>query len=230
MSMIINPYWFVAGGGGGPTIIPTTNLLFEHRGPDLTAGDGNLITTWLDHQPTNNDLGQMFGGPVQRDNTLNGLPTAEMGGNREMVLTSTQSVSAFTYAAVMKCIDGNPRTLMAGNANSPQVRINANKIELLKATTALIGTSTTTLSTSTFYTVGVTYDGTNYVFYVNGATAGSGSNAQTFSDPVRYLGASAVNAEEFAGNIAHQALYDAVLSGTDLTDLFDAMRNLWGHY
>lgn len=227
MSMLINPYVFGVGGGGS-TVIPTTNLLFEHRGTGLTGSDGAAIATWVDHQPTANDL-TASSTPTKRDNTINGHPTAEFSAS-QMDLTSAETISSFTYAAVMKCTDGNPRTLIGGNADSPQVRINSNKIEVLKATTALIGASSTTLSTSTFYTIAVTYDGTNYAFYLNGVADGSGSNAQTFSDPVRYMGARSINQERFLGFIFHHALYDAVLSGPDLASLFTAMRNLGNHY
>jgi hypothetical protein len=228
MNLIVSPYP-VIGGGGGPTILPTTNILYEHRGSDLAVGNNNGITSWVDHQPTANHL-NASSLPVQRDNTLNGLPTAEFGGAAQMNLANAETVSAFSYVALMKCNDGGTRTLMAGNGGSPQVRIDGNKIQILKATIALIGTSTTTLSTSTYYTVAVTYDGTNYVFYLNGVADGSGSNAQTFADPVRYLGASVINAERFFGNVALQALYGGVWSPTDRADVFTAVRNLGAHY
>lgn len=223
----IQQVMMVTGNTSGSTAIPTTNLLFEHRSPDLTAGDGNGIATWEDHQPSNIDL-SASSQPIQRNNTLNGLPTAEFGGAAQMNLSAGQTVSSFTYFAVMKCTDGNPRTLMAGNSDSPQVRINANKIDLLKATTALIGTSSTALSTSTYYKIVVTYDGTNYAFYLNNVADGSGSNAQTTPNPVLYLGARSINAERFLGNVAHQGLYNAVLSTGDRNSLNTALTNLWG--
>lgn len=209
------------------TAIPATNLLYEHRGPDLTGADGAAISTWIDHQPTGNNL-TGSATPDKRDNTLNGLPTAQFGGADGLGLTTPQSVSSFTYFAVMKCTDSNPRTLAAGDGSSPQIRINSNKIELLKATVAVIGTATTTLSTGTFYKIVVTYDGTNYAFFVNNVADGSGSNAQTFSDPVRYLGVRSLVSEPFAGFIAHQGLYDVAINSTVRGDLNTALTNLWG--
>lgn len=212
--------------------LPSTGLQFEYRGNDLTAGDGNLITVWDDHAGSNDAVGGTTNRPTQRDNTLHGLPTAQFTDPNSRTLTTPVSAGSnvnFTFYAVMKCSDSNPRTLLAGDGGSPQIRINGNKINLLRATTDDMGSSSTSLSTSAYYTIACSYDGTTVRFYLNGAADGTSVTSKTFVDPVRYVGTRTGN-EYFSGFIAHIIFYNAVQSGADTTATFAYLRALWATY
>jgi len=228
VSFLLNPYLFAAPAN---TAIPTTNLLFEHRATDVSGADDTRLSAWPDHYvPTSHNLSAAGGGYIF-NNILNGHPIVRFKGLDAFNLTTGVNPSAYTYAAVMKFTGGSgAQTLLSGVSGSIQIRINSNKLNLLKNATANIASNTTTLSGSTFYTVAVTYDGTNYAFYLNGAADGSGSNSQSFSGTASVVGRRGQGDESFTGDLAHHALYSAVLNSTDLTALFDAMRNLWAHY
>jgi len=66
-------------------------------------------------------------------------------------------------------------------ASGIEVRINASKINLLKATVADMGSSATSMSASTYYSGGVSYDGATARYYLNGNPDGTSSSAQTFN-------------------------------------------------
>lgn len=63
-------------------------------------------------------------------------------------------------------------------------------VGLTKTSTAAIGSSAVSLSAGADYDIGVSYDGTTALFYVDGIASGSGSNAQSF----------ALNSQHFLGS------------------------------
>ena len=157
-----------------------------------------------------------------------------------MLLDVDVSVQDFTYIAVMRCTvstASTPCTLLGlgtssrggASGSGPQVRIYQSKINILKQNVANIGSSSTSMSTSDFYTVGVTYSSPDAAFYLNGSADGTASSAQTFTNPFRTQGEGHPG-EDFTGYIAEDFLADRVLDSTELSDIFDAMRSRWGHY
>lgn len=218
----------------GSVVTPVT-FDIEFRGDQLTAGNNNSISTWVDNIGANDFLSSTTDRPVQKDSTLNSLPTAEFNGFKHMTLTSTPAtVTSFTFIAVMKGTDFSNRSLIGGDGG-PQVRLSSGKINLLHGGVADLGSSATTLSTGTWYTVAVTYNGTIARFYVNGATDGTASNTHTMTNPIKYMGARDTNNELMFGNIAHWAFAGSVLDpNVELLNggggMSDSMRTLWAHY
>ena len=85
-------------------------------------------------------------------------------------------------------VAGNTQTIYGTGSNGVQLRVNTdNTVALLKSGVAQIGTSTGTLSATTWTHVAVTYDGASAAFYLNGAASGTASSAQTFSHGQQYF-------------------------------------------
>lgn len=208
--------------------------IFENRGDQLTAGADNPIDTWVDNIGANDFLSSGSDRPIQRDSTLNGMPTAQFNAAEKMTLTTDPATTTnLSYLGVIRVAGGGNHTLLGGDSG-PQVRISGAKINLLHGGVQDIGSSTTSLTNNTWYTVGVTYDGTIARFYLNGATDGTASVSHTMTNPVRYMGVRDGTSDFLDGFIAHDVFYDAVLSAGDMTNggggKTDAIRALWAHY
>ncbi len=93
-------------------------------------------------------------------------------------------------------------------------------LELLHTFTLLIGASNTqTVTTGVWYHTGVSYNGTNFVFYWNGVAVGSGSNATTVSSAQYYIGSSGSGTEFFNGTLADIASWNVVLTAAEFAAL-----------
>lgn len=219
--------------GTGDLVTPAA-AIFENRGDQLTAGDGNPIDTWVDNIGTNDFLSTGSERPTQRNNTLNSMPTAEFTAAEKMTLTTSPSATTnLSFLAVVKVPGGGNYTVL-GSDSGPQVRINVNKIQFLHGGVLLMGTSLSSVTANTWWTIGVTYDGSTVKFYLNGVADGTDSVSHTFSNPVKYIGVRDSTSERFAGNMAHVAFYDTALGTSDMTNggggKTDALRTLWAHY
>lgn len=239
---LINSFWYAVGGGGGCVLlpdVPTSNLEFDHVGPCITGADGADISLWVDSSSAGNNLtnGDAGSNPNIKAAFLNGLNVAEYAGGQLLVLDSPLSVTSLTYVSVMRCTADTTSILCSllsnddfGGSGSPQIRIFQSKVHLVKRGVTVIGSGSTNLNTANFYTVGITYDGTNWAIYLNGSADGSGSNAQTFDQPIKHQGASNAGNENFIGYIAEDLLWTRVLDGAELITVFDALRDRWAHY
>jgi hypothetical protein len=121
----------------------------------------------------------------------------------------------------------------SGNGGSGKAfRISSGgKLEFLKANAASLGTSTTTLSTSTLYVVGFDYNSPSGTFYLNSGTDGTVSSAQTFSNPTTdcFVGSQDNAATTpFAGHVIEVVYYDNQISGTDITNVISYERARYG--
>lgn len=229
--------------------LPTRRLMFEFRAESLLGADATGISEWAAFsRPYANPTGVAGAGnwaatqgtganqPTCKTGIINGYSVARFDGGDFLNIPNTGSgMNKFSYFAVMKCTDSGIRTLFAGDGSSAQVRINANKIELLRAAVSLMGTSTTALSTTTFYTVGVTYDQAGSApqlrFYVNGSPDGTATNSTDLSVGNLYIGKRAVvSAELFLGDMVHHAFYYDVVTITEFDQIHHVLRSLYGHY
>jgi hypothetical protein len=223
-------------GGGGCGLLsgaPTTNLQFDHVGACLTGNDGDAITAWVDSSAAANDLGTFAGGPTKENNVINGLAVAKCNGDDNAIFSTPIAVtSGFTYIAVLNPTDfTGQRSLIAGPSGSVQVRFNGAKINLLKCAVADMGSSSTILSIGTFYTIGVTYDGTTVRFYLNGSADGTSTTSQTFTADITRIWVNPANGSETGHcELAEHLLWSSVLSGGDLTTVFNALRTKYAHY
>jgi hypothetical protein len=207
------------GGGFVPTDLGAT-LLYWGDTSQIVGLSNNDPATLPDFSGNGNDAVLVGGDLSDRLPTYitagpNSLPTLRFDGNDRLGFTSTITLSSFTFFAVLKCTDGSDRTVLGGTASgAPQLRISSNKPNLLKGQTANIGSATTSLSTSDYYVVAVTYDGTDAAFFLNGSADGTATSAQTFTNPVALIGDR--GGESYLGDIAEILICDSVLNGTNL--------------
>jgi len=82
-------------------------------------------------------------------------------------------------------------------------------------------TSTGTVTAGVWTLVGFTYDGTNYVFYINGASAGSGTlNSSYLSNSTTQVGGATVLSQYMNGYMDDVRIYNRVLSASDMSQLY----------
>lgn len=221
-----------AGGGGG---IPVSGLQYRFVGDDLVGADGAAQSSWPAGAGTVITCSQATEAlqPIKKTAIINGHDVARCAANKMMLfdsipaLTNTLSFFAvFTYAG-----SGGSFMGTGGENQCPQVRIQSNKIELLASGAAVLGASSTTLSTGTAYTIGVLFDNSlssdRVKFYLNGVADGTGNNSTPMTGRTgRILSSS--DGERFNGDLAEMFNYDRVVSGSELTEIFDALRALYG--
>ncbi len=107
-----------------------------------------------------------------------------------------------------------------------QFRINGNygneTLELLSQASKSVGVSAGTIPTTTWTHVAVTFEGTNYVFYINGSASGTGANATTFTSRNTRIGEQVfLWGEGFSGTMDDVRIYNRVLTGTEITTLYN---------
>jgi hypothetical protein len=220
----------------GGVAVPAPQV--EYDGRSLTGTDGDDIHTWPDTSGNARDATGVQG-PKIFNNVLNGHPIARyVGGSGEKLdFTGNAVTNVFTCVSVMKCTDAGTRTILAegtGGDGPPRFYIDSNKIVLSEDDNVNLGPSSTSLSTSTYYTVGASYNEAAsgaYVFYLNGATDGSGANATPdFTRRFSRVGCRSGNQNPFKGDIAYVAYWSSILTSGQLTALFANLRLVWGHY
>ena len=215
--------------------VPAPEVEFDGR--NLTGTDGTEITLWEDSSGNNRDaIEGAVDGPILKTGILNGHSIARWDGNiRALEFTGNATSPTFTVIAVVKCTDGNTRTVLSegsNGSNAPIFSISTNKIRLWEIDVGQVGISSTSLNTTSFFTVAVTFDDTtnNFAFYLNGSADGSGTQAAAFSRRFSRIGLKGGNLERFLGDIAYVAYWNTVLDSTQLTEVFDDLRAVWAHY
>lgn len=123
-----------------------------------------------------------------------------------------------------------------GYSGAADFRVYANyELYLVNSSITNIGHNNTSLLQNIWYHAVVTYDGTNYAFYLNGIPDGSGVNVQDFT--YKYIDAighfySAY--QEFNGKIDNVMIFNRALTASEVTKLYRepfAMFNnneVWG--
>lgn len=183
--------------------------------------DGGNIATWPDSGPNGYTLDQPFSRyAIYKTGIVNGLPVGRFSSSNARNATASSSLTSTTlFAVVRPTTTTGQQTIRGADASGGlQFRLSSGKVNLTKQGVAVIGTGATTLSTSTFSVVAATYvDTTSWVVYLNGASDGSGSHAQTLTAAkTTTVGANSLfGGEDFGGDIAEVIVYDSVLGSTD---------------
>lgn len=195
--------------------------------------DGCNLKNWGDLSGAGSALTTSGNCPVWKTNIKNGLPVARFAASPSIALSSSQANNqkprSVGFVGMMPHVNNN-NTIFDGSSggNGMAFDTNANNFRFLKANTALIGANTTTLVDSTFYIVFVTYDGSgNYVWYLNGAADGSGTNNQTFSNSLTALGDSNVGGARFEGDMCAFVQGGGAWSSTDVGNMTTYWNNKW---
>ena len=230
-------------GGGGSTPPVTTNLILNWDAREVTVADGAIVQSgdWLDLSASANH-------PVNTSGSANsphyratggpgGLASVEFNGNATngfFSLTNTIAPTNCTIFAVCKPSDPNPRTLISGPGTAFQYRTNSLKQDILSAGTTLYGSSLTSLSTSVFKQINVTFNNTTRAFAFRLSQASDGSGTGGGSSPAANMNAVGWNEanvsthEPWLGFISHLLIYNTILSGGDITTMESWLNSEWG--
>lgn len=222
---------------GTATATTFTGPEAEFDARNLTGSDDSEITLWEDSSGNNRDAAEgAVNGPILKTGILNGNSIARWDATvRGLDFSNATNPTSFTIIAVVKCTDSVLRTILSestNGSNAPVFGIDNNKMRLHELDIGDVGISSTTMNTTSFYTVAVTYDdaGTAYAFYLNGSADGSGSYNANWSRPFNRIGLRGGNQSTFKGDIAYVAFWHSVLSSGELTTRFDDLRTVWAHY
>jgi hypothetical protein len=169
--------------------------------------------------------------PIYKTAQQNGLPIVRFNSSGVvdfLTLDTPISLTPFTMFAVVKPSNvGSIYSIWAGLTGSPQWRLTSQTQELLKQSIASIGSASSTISTSSFTAIAVTYSNPTYRFYKQSSSDGTGSNAQTFTDSVYYLGAAFGTIEAFDGDIGETLIYNRLLSSDEVLSRLNDLNNRW---
>ena len=212
---------------------------FDSR--SLLGADNSAITQWDDvsgnvrHATQGDNTLQ----PTVQTNELNSLQVARFVPVDHLNWSGNAPTNSFTVIAVIKQTGGSASTRAIisaasglGEGDIPTIWLSSNKIEVIRTDIAVLATSTTSLNTSSFYTIACTYDGSTgaYAFYLNENADGSGTaGTATFAHFSR-IGARNGNQSSFDGDMAYVGLWTGILGGTELTSRFNTLRTTWNHY
>lgn len=220
---------------------PTTGLDVQFDARSLLGADNTAISQWDDTSGNARNATQADGSlqPTVQTNEQNSLQVARFVPVDHVNWSGNAATNSFTVVAVIKQSggSGSARTVISANSGGaegdiPTIWISANKIELVRTDISILATSNTSLDTTSFYTIAVTYNGSTgaYQFFLNGSADGSGTVATVTWAHFSRIGARNGNQSSFSGDIAYVALWNQVLSGGDLTLVFNSLRTTWAHY
>ena len=159
---------------------------------------------------------------------------AEVTGSSEIQISYPLTISAWVYPTVAGS-STNLRTIISwGYAAAGQGRFlglkGANNNLSFGSYTSDV-TSTTTLSLNTWYHVAATVDTGSTKLYIDGSLDHTGSNTlNSFTYSKTHVGelfyAQTNPARHFAGNIDELALFNSVLSGSEITQVYNSRSAL----
>jgi hypothetical protein len=174
--------WLTFGKGGpGGSASSAFGMFDAARG---VPGKTNVFGTGPAHYQCVTSVGPVLRFNVTGSGTVDSarLPVGDSNGS------GSPGGNVMTLMCLFNLADATVNQALYGaNTNGVEWRINSTgKQEFLKSGVVLIGTSTTAITTGVWQTCGVTYDGTNAAFYLNGLQDGTASSAQTFTHSQQY--------------------------------------------
>lgn len=219
--------------------LTTPDVEFDAR--DLLGADNSAITQWDDRSGNARHATQGDGSlqPTVQTNELNSLQVARFVPVDHLNWSGNAATDIFTVIAVIKQSGGSASTRAIisaasglGEGDIPTIWLSSNKIEIVRTDIAILATSTTSLNTTSFYTIACTYNGSTgaYQFFLNGSADGSGTaGTATFAHFSR-MGARNGNQSSLDADMSYLGLWTGELSGTELTARFNALQTVWAHY
>jgi hypothetical protein len=240
-----------AAAGGGSTPVPGTipDLVFWMRSDLVLGGTGGYglpllqnSTPWLTGLSavgaTTATTGVLVSGTQL--NSLNVLAWPGSSAGRYQFPDNANSTCCmgvlfhkFTIFIVANAssFSGSP-TFFSGPSSSLAFRLETSgKMGLVKDFVALIGTSTTAQTVSTWFQGNATYDDSSgaFAFRSSQAANGSGTNVVGITVISNSIGwDNGGGAGDFAGSIAEIIIYNRVLSGGEITSVESYLNTKWG--
>lgn len=201
-----------------------TQVFQDSSGLVPCAIDGQSVGAWKDLSGAGVNL-TSGSPPTWKTNLTNGKPGVRFAAGVSTPMTSSQANNQkpFSVGIVVRMVNAaNNCTVLDGQSsgNGLAVDVNANTFRALKANVAVLGASTTTLANNTFYIAIFTYDGSgNYTWTINNASAGTGTNNQTFSDTQTQMGRANGGSALFDGDILAMVKGSATWTSTEVSKL-----------
>lgn len=239
-----------AGGGVGSSssAVPATipDLFYWWESDNILGSSGKKIrclqnrTPWDATSPKSNNNNV---GATVASSTLNSLPVLDFPGTsagRYASLATPGSGYEFgrilsgggTVFVVFNADAAADMAMISGDIGSVEMRFtSARKLSLEKTWTLTLGTSTTALSTGTWYQANATYNPSTgaYAFRVGRAADGSGTNVQSITGQTISVGYNWYgNVIDYDGKIAAIIAYDRVLSGGEIASVETYLNSKWG--
>jgi len=165
---------------------------------------------------------------------INGKKALYFDGNdylTKATLTNCPS-GDFTFVTVVNMSGtANYPVFMNGPSSGFVVRLDASaRPQVVKDGIANIANANTALGTSAWSVVTVAYKSSTGVcrFWKNGVRDGGGTSSQTFSTGVGYIGQRGGSANFFNGYMADLWLYNRELSGDEIDNIHQDIKNFYG--
>ena len=222
-----NGLFFAAAVGGvlalGSVSANATTVLLPSPMVDYMAANYNPATgVWTDSSGNGDNATQTPGSSAPTlalNATPNGSAAVAFNGSQSLnITTGLTSSTGYTVLAYLYPTTESSTNVILGiapNANSGgalEYRLNGGKQDVLEATTADLGTSTTVLPVSSWSNINVAVDSSGGTFRYNGSSDGT-SSGWSSSEPTTVIAASSFDGN-FIGNIAAIQVYSGVLSTT----------------
>lgn len=104
--------------------------------------------------------------------------------------------------------------------------LTSGKMTMHKEGVAVLGTSTTSLTSGVWNHVAVKYDGTNITFYLNGSPDGTASSSQTFTYGDYTVGARGDGNNDVVGAMDEYGYWSKLLTDSEVADLYNSGSGL----
>jgi hypothetical protein len=224
--------------GSGPGGISGTNLAVWYRSDNLTCTGGcsgtNVVTTLIDKSPNSNNC-TTAGSPTYLASAVNSQPgiTFTAASTQYCTLGSTVTWSgSVTVFAVTKCTAANTPSALYGSLSfNGFTYLNcsgSNHQQWADAPgVALIAQGTATSDTS-YHQTGVTYDGTNYAFYIGSTTDGSGTNSVSILGNNTTVGVEASPENYLNSVLVEEFVYTRILTSGEISTVQAYLHSRYG--
>lgn len=199
----------------------------------MAAIDNNIVSIWRMEGNSNDSFGSNNGsdtamsystpaGKITQGAIFNGTSSKFTVGT-----PASLALSVFSIAGWMNMTDlvANRALISIRGTGSAYVRVETTgKVALIKDAAVGIALSTGTVATGAYRMVGVTYDVLgNYVFYIDGSAAGSGTNLVAFTNAgTGVIGTESSSGEFMKGNADEIVVWSDVKDGTAMADFYNA--------
>ncbi len=189
---------------------------WQDAGKTTPATGTDLVGAWEDQSGNGND---MTGSGSLRP-TLSSGGVHFDGGTRLLKTSASQVLKPVTFFCKVNFDSvAGFQSLLESTTNSLLISAIGSTLRLSKQSNSTIANASTSLTSGSDLRIIVTYDGSgNYAFYINGSSAGSGTNNQTLGNNYLCMSSETLG-QALAAVIKEWGLYDNALTGTDVTDL-----------
>lgn len=210
-----------SSGSFSPTDISGLKLWLK---ADAITGksDGDTVSTWSDSSGLGNDA-TAGTAPIYKTNIINGLPVVRFSSS----ILDTPSISWTNQTIFIVGLgSGSNRyavSFSSGSENALIYGFAANTLEIYNNPRLSIGT----FSSFSYATI-IRTASTSTTVRLNGSQTGTTGTVSIPGSGAVRLGNHFLGSNPFVGDIAELLIYDAVVSGTDLTNVESYLADKYG--